>query len=479
MSTVPQLRVLVVEDDADTRENLCDILALDGHACDVAASAGDVLAHRDLAAYHVILLDWRLPDASAETLLPKLRELVPEAAVIVSTGVGGVQQAITAIRHGAADYIAKPIDADLLRASVRRVAEQQRLKEAKSRSEAAFRTLVEAAGSVIIMLNPEGAVRYINPFGELLTGRTALDLLGQPVTETIIPAEFRAAAAESLNLVLSGRPERGFELPLIDGRGGLRWLLWNVQYVDDLAGEPAVLAVGQDVTDRKNAEQKLLQSERLAAIGQAMTGLAHESRNALQRGQADLELLELIVAGNAEATTLIRRLQRVQHELHRLYEEVRQYAAPIRLAVERHALEHVAREAWELLAHARAARLAELQINRGEESVCQVDRFQMLQVFRNLFENSLSATPDPVTVVVTFEVERRDGAPFLAIRVADNGPGIPAAVVDSVLEPFITTKTRGTGLGLAIVRRIVEAHAGHLRVGTPAAGAEFVIELPR
>jgi PAS domain S-box-containing protein len=478
MSYVPHLRVLVVEDDPDTRENLCDILSLDGHEFDVAASAREALKDRNWPAYHVILLDWRLPDASAETLLPRLRELAPDAAVVVSTGVGGIDQAVTALRHGAADYIAKPVDADLLRASLRRVAEQQRLKEDKVRSEAAFRTLVEAAGSVIVILTPAGEIRYINPFGEQLTGYPAEELLDRPCIDKLIPGEFHSAAVEHLNHALGGRLERGYELPIIDCRDRLHWLLWNVQHLDDFGGQPAILAIGQDVTDRKNAEQKLLQSERLAAIGQAMTGLAHESRNALQRGQADLELLELLVEGNSEATTLIRRLQRVQQELHRLYEEVRQYAAPIKLMLESQCLESIAHEAWALLAPVRAGRRAELSIIGGDGGDCRVDRFQIQQVFRNLFENSLSAAEDPVRIVVKFDRQEVGGSAWLCTSIGDNGPGIPSGVADSVLEPFFTTKTRGTGLGLSIVRRIVEAHGGRIRLGSPSTGAEVVIELP-
>ncbi|MBL8850807.1 MAG: PAS domain S-box protein [Planctomycetaceae bacterium] len=478
MSHVPHLRVLVIEDDPDTRENLCDILSLDGHEYDVAACAKDALAPRNWPAYHVILLDWRLPDASAETVLPRLRELAPEAAVIVSTGVGGVDQAVTALRHGAVDYIAKPVDADLLRASLKRVAEQQRLKEDKVRSEAAFRTLVEAAGSMIMILAPTGEIQYINPFGEQLTGYRAEELLHQSCIAALVADEFHAAAAECLEHVLTGNTERGYELPVVDRRGRLHWLLWNVQHLHEFAGEPAILAIGQDVTDRKTAEQKLLQSERLAAIGQAMAGLAHESRNALQRGQADLELLELLVEGNSEATALIRRLQRVQQELHRLYEEVRQYAAPIKLMLEPQSLEAVAQEAWELLAPSRGSRCAELLVVNGDGSNCCADRFQMLQVFRNLFENSLSASPDPARIVVTFERRPLGGSNWLCVTISDNGPGIPPHATDSVLEPFFTTKTRGTGLGLSIVRRIVEAHGGRMMLGTPQVGAELNIELP-
>jgi signal transduction histidine kinase len=114
----------------------------------------------------------------------------------------------------------------------------------------------------------------------------------------------------------------------------------------------------------------------------------------------------------------------------------------------------------------------------GDNSVGRIDRFQILQVFRNLFENALSATPDPVRIVVTFERRQLDSSTWLVAIVGDNGPGIPREVADSVLEPFFTTKTRGTGLGLSIVRRVVEAHQGRIRLGTPQSGAEFLIELP-
>jgi len=478
MRYVPQVRVLVVEDDPDTRENLCDVLSLDGHQFETAPSAAEALVKISQAVYHVILLDWRLPDASAETLLPQLRQQAPDTAVIVSTGVGGIDQAIMALRHGAADYIAKPVDADLLRASLRRVADQLRLKEDKARSEAAFRTLVEAAGSVIVILGPSGTISYLNPFGEQLTGYPAAELLNRNCLDALVPAEHHESAAQYLSRVVAGHSERGYELPLRDRWGRLHWLLWNVQHVDEFAGQPAILAIGQDVTARNEAEQKLLQSERLAAIGQAMTGLAHESRNALQRGQADLELLGLIIAENPEASALVRRLERVQQELHRLYEEVRQYAAPLTLVLERHDLGQIARESWELLAQLHSGKDAILEVATPEECHWRIDRFQMLNVFRNLFENSLSAASGALRVVVTFEWRQIDGVSWLTVRVSDNGAGVQPELAESAFEAFVTTKTRGTGLGLAIVRRVVEAHHGRIRLGRPERGAEVVIELP-
>src|SRR5437763_8353879 len=150
----PTLRVLVVDDDPDTRANLCDILEMDGLEVDTAGSVAEVLRRRDWPRYIAVLLDRKLPDGSAEELLPRLRQLAPDAAVLIVTGYSDLQGAIEALRQGAADYILKPINPEALRASLARVADHRRLALAKERSEAAFRTLVEAAPSLIVILRP-------------------------------------------------------------------------------------------------------------------------------------------------------------------------------------------------------------------------------------------------------------------------------------------------------------------------------------
>src|SRR5947209_19707021 len=103
------LRLLVVDDDADTRANLCDILELDGHRVETAGTAAEVLSRTDWSGVAAVLLDRKLPDGSAEELLPRLRQLAPGAAILIVTGHADLQGAIAALRQGAADYILKPI----------------------------------------------------------------------------------------------------------------------------------------------------------------------------------------------------------------------------------------------------------------------------------------------------------------------------------------------------------------------------------
>src|ERR671932_1375557 len=98
----PVLRVLVVDDDPDTRANLCDILEMDGLQVDTAGTAAEALRRHDWPAYVAIILDRKLPDGSAEELLPRLRQLAPHAAVIIVTGYADVGGAVSALRLGAA-----------------------------------------------------------------------------------------------------------------------------------------------------------------------------------------------------------------------------------------------------------------------------------------------------------------------------------------------------------------------------------------
>ena len=143
-----------MDDDADTRSNLCDILELDHFQVETAGTVAEVLKRKDWDRISAVLLDRRLPDGNAEELLPRLRQLAPEAAILIVTGYADLQGAIAALRQGAADYILKPINADALRASLARLAERRRLTLAKERSETAFRTLVEAAPCLIAILPP-------------------------------------------------------------------------------------------------------------------------------------------------------------------------------------------------------------------------------------------------------------------------------------------------------------------------------------
>lgn len=227
----------------------------------------------------------------------------------------------------------------------------------------------------------------------------------------------------------------------------------------------------------EGAAEKLRQSERLASIGQMVTGLAHESRNALQRSGACLEALLLEIEDRPEALRQAVRIQAALDHLNVLYEEVRNYAAPIRLDLEAVSLTGSLQNAWQQLRpHWKDLAISfEVIDSTSSPAVVPADRHRLEQVLTNLLQNAIQATGPEGSIQCL--VETLPDA--VELHVDDSGTGIPENAVGQVFDPFFTTKTKGTGLGLAITRRIVQAHGGEIRAGQgPLGGARFTIQMP-
>jgi hypothetical protein len=398
------------------------------------------------------------------------------------TAFADLDGAIAALRQGATDYILKPLDADSLRARLARIAETRRVKEALRHSEAALEAVLEAAPCMIVILNFQGNIRYVSPSAQRLCGYRPADVTERRFTDVFFSDDpARQTVEREMGRLLKGASTAGFETSMRCRDGSLRWMVWNAQRLEDYRSEPAVLTVGQDITELTHARQQALQSERLAAIGEMITGLAHESRNALQRSQACLEMLSLEVRGQPAALDLVARIQASQDHLHQLYEEVRDYAAPVRLKARVCSLTKILSDTWEHLARERSGRQAELHIDTDAcNCECTADPLLVEQVFRNVLENSLAACADPVEIKAQIRNAWPGGNSALAVSLRDNGAGLSAEAMRRIFEPFFTTKTKGTGLGMAIAKRLVEAHGGQITVGrTQCPGAEIVITLPR
>ncbi len=472
------LSVLIVEDDEDARVNLCDILALDGHrvtAVDRAAAVlqGDV----DLSQIDVVILDRKLPDGMAEDILPRIRHRAPHVVAIIVTAFANMQSTIAAMREGAVDYILKPIDPAALRNSLNRLAERRRmellLQEERQFAEKVLRT----AEAVVVVLDVEGRVIRFNPYLTERTGVPLADAQGKDWFDLFIPEEHRDSVREVFRRTVNHLESRGVINPIHTASGercDIRWS--NTTLKDEDQRVVAVLSVGLDVTDLLRAQEKLLQSERLAAIGRTMTGLAHETRNALQRLQNALELLEMQLEGQQEALHDLARIQRAANDIRRLLEEVRSYAAPIQLSREVGSVALAWRSAWQDLQPRRDRRqvLFREELPENEPRV-RMDYAKLGQVFRNIFENALDACADPISLDVSCRIE----GDKVRVAIRDNGPGIHPQHREKAFDAFHTTKPTGTGLGLSIAKRIVEAHEGTIEVDHSPPGACFVIVLPR
>ena len=348
-------------------------------------------------------------------------------------------------------------------------------------SEHRYRMLVQTAGNVIVCLSPNHRILEFNHEAERIHGQRRDDVLGKDYFDMFVPQENYETYVGIMERVLAGEPSRSFESPVQSSEGGQSLLLWNfTRLLDDDQRPVGIIAVGQDVTERKLAEQRALLAERLAAIGQVITGLAHESRNALARSQACLEMLAQRVGDQDEAMDLIGRMQNAQRHLLRLYEGVREYAAPIKLDRRRYDLGEILNDVWDDLASERDGRDVKFHVEASSVDLCcEVDRMSVGQVFRNVLENSLSACSDPVQIGVSWTESEIDGAEAVGVGLHNNGPPLSPEEQERAFEAFYTTKTRGTGLGMTICRRIVEAHGGRIALGDVTDGVEVVVTLPR
>ncbi len=381
-----------------------------------------------------------------------------------------------------------------------------------------FRQLAETLDEVFWMTAADGSrFLYVSPAFRQIWERDPAELAASPQAwEEAIHPDDRAKRRDALCQVSqTGGFDVEYRLALPDGRE--RWI-WDRGFAvrDEQGRLLRIAGLAEDVTAQRQAQERRVATERLAAIGEAMTGLAHESRNALQRSQSVLEMLARRVQDRTEALELIGELQRAQYYLRDLFEQVRNFAAPPVLRRVSADLAALARQTWNDLLATRNGCPARLLIEGpGPAPTCTVDPNAMQQVFRNIFENALDAaagsasaaagnqpqggcseaplgreqlagTPAPLAnqagaeAVVHFSwtAVEHAGRPAWRLSIRDEGPGLSSEQAQHIFDPFFTTKVRGTGLGMAIARRLVEAHQGVISVGEQGPGAEIIIILP-
>ena len=248
-------------------------------------------------------------------------------------------------------------------------------------------------------------------------------------------------------------------------------------------GDQAAVALrnAQLYEEARRSSERLLQAEKLSAIGRVVARVAHEINNPLTtarlltesleaetQGQGPLEQLRALGGELDRAATVVRELLHYVHD-----REPR--PVPIRI-------DELIEEVLQALKRPIRAADAHVVVERPEQPIAvRADAIGLRQVLLNLIHNAAHALvgqPDEREIVVRFA---RDGEADVTITVEDSGPGLPRELAARIFDPFVTTKPigEGTGLGLAIVREIVEAHGGSVEIDwTPDGRTAFHVRLP-
>jgi two-component system nitrogen regulation sensor histidine kinase GlnL len=242
----------------------------------------------------------------------------------------------------------------------------------------------------------------------------------------------------------------------------------------------------KDLTRVEQLEERERLRDRLAALGEMAAAIAHEVKNPLAGIEVMAGLLKRQLASSEDAQSILGDIIKEAKMANAIVLEVLEFVRPIRLQVERISLSDVVRDAMSM---------AESHVARGETEIAtrlpeDLPPLQgdPRQLFTNLLTNAFEALNGAGMVAITASylppeeeppAVESHAVPMILVEITDNGPGVPADLIDRIFSPFFTTKPQGSGLGLAIVRKIVDAHDGRIDVAAmPGAGTRFRITLP-
>ncbi|MEI8188883.1 MAG: PAS domain-containing protein [candidate division NC10 bacterium] len=390
------------------------------------------------------------------------------------------------------------------------VTEKKALGARMVRAERHLASVVESANDLIVSVNAAGAVMTWNSAAERVLGFSAVEMVGKPFGLLLSEAERVSMEALFAQLLRSEEPRerevcmrsRGGQSPLIS---------WRYSVMKEEGGQVvALVGMGRDLTRERQLHLQVIQSAKMAALGEMAGGIAHEIRNPLAISSAASQLLlkkgddpafrneaaQKIIAAVARATIIIENLLR--------------FARPSGGLAERLDINGAIEDSLSLVGHQLAVQpIAIVKRLAAQLPVVKGDRNQLQQVFLNILLNACHAMPEGGSLTIETQVmpmppggmgrspagespaafgspppqppSADAAAPMVQVRITDTGYGIPNENLARVFDPFFTTMPtgQGTGLGLSIAYGIVRQHGGAIAVQSQVGmGATFTISLP-
>jgi signal transduction histidine kinase len=417
--------ILVAEDSPTQAEHVRLLLEAEGYRVDVVANGREGLERIQSAPPDLIISDVIMPevDGYAFCRAVKSAERTRRIPFVLLTERNTPADFIKGLQDGADNFITKPFEDDYLRERVRRIFGNLDLRR-------------QGRLDVEVTLNAGGRQLAINADKQQM-----IELLFATLEDLV---RMNGRLAEAQRIV--------------------------EEYAHNLEAKV-----------RERTDQ-LLQTEKLAAMGSLLAGVAHELNNPLSvvLGRADLLAQQLAGSPLQSRAELIAEAAERCARIVKNFLALARQRSPERQAVQ---LNQIIQEAVELVAYPLRVDDVEVWLELAPSvPVLWADPHQLHQVLVNLITNAHQAmrqAPRPRRLTLATRAESAAGR--VVLRVADTGPGIPAEIQPRIFEPFFTTKppAQGTGLGLSICQGIIEGHRGSIRVESPPGeGAVFVIELP-
>jgi two-component system, NtrC family, sensor kinase len=359
---------------------------------------------------------------------------------------------------------------------------ERRQMERRLREEQEFvRRLIACFPDVIVVLDPQGRYSFVSPRLEELLGYKPEEFIGTTLEQRPHP-EDQTKVLEFFQSLASGKRALGtVEYRTRHKNGAWRIFRANASPLTDAEGKIfGVVASARDVTESKKLEQQLLQSEKLAAIGQMVSGVAHELNNPLTAILGVSDLLGEKAADDA-ARRQIELIQKQARKAVELVQGLLMFSRPARPKSQQVRLDELIRRAVDTRKPFFASQGVVVEFDEVSNSLkVDADANQLVQVFANILTNAaqaIASAHDGGRIHIQTALADRNAE----ILIDDNGPGIPSEIRQKIFDPFFTTRrtSGGSGLGLTICLAILKEQGGSIEAqSSPEGGARFRILMP-
>jgi len=321
---------------------------------------------------------------------------------------------------------------------------------------------------IIAVWDKNGQLLYISNSVERILGYTPLNLLGIS-WEKLISREHKRYIHKSIKKI---EDHLTLNIDIQNSHGKFIWFDCKVARIIHTNNDYYYVSILKDITNKKEAEEMMVRSEKMSIAGQLAAGIAHEIRNPLTSLKGFLQLLNAGVdAKEAYYKIMIDEINKIET----ITSELLFISKPMTNYKKSESIQSMIQDVFALLNSQARLRNIKLDWKSHHDYYIYCDRSQFKQVLINLVKNAIEAVNAKGTITI---MVRRSNH-HLVVDVIDEGPGIPKDIIHKLSEPFFTTKQSGTGLGLMITKQILEQHEGSIEIlQNKEKGSTFRIRIP-
>jgi PAS domain S-box-containing protein len=359
------------------------------------------------------------------------------------------------------------------------ITEREQLGAEIHRAEQHLASVVDCANDLVASLDPTGRIVTWNQAAERVSGLGAEQVRGQSLL-SLCADEHGPVMTAMLQRLARGESVQNTEVDLLPASGQQVPIAWSCSSMQDEVGNvTGIVAVGRDLTERRQLEARLIHSAKMASLGVMAGGIAHEVRNPLGIISAAAQLL-LESPGDAQLRSeCAAKIHAATQRASLIIESLMKFARPQKEQMGEVDLGTTLVDTLKLMSNQLTVQKVTL-IREIEQDVPKVSGHPALlqQVFSNMILNACNAMPQGGTLTVAC---RPTETGTVEIRFSDTGRGIPPDHQSEIFDPFFTTMPvgKGTGLGLSISYGIISEHGGSIEVDSQEGqGASFTIRLP-